>query len=152
MGQKGGEWTEAMNTRLLKKMDTNGDGTINSTEFCSFFEKALPVDTDEFNSTLDEFLLVARECRLKKKNCKKSSRRNSLSSSYVSSYTDSNKSGNAAADDAKEAQRLKRAEMRKATAEANAANDRLSKVSNADDKKSSVYSSPRTPQTDRCES
>lgn len=33
LGQKGGEWSEAKNTRMINKMDSNKDGKVQGSEF-----------------------------------------------------------------------------------------------------------------------
>jgi len=60
LGQKGGEWSEAQNARLLKKMDTDGSGTIDCEEFCSYFAEALTHDEEAFNVTIESFMEVAQ--------------------------------------------------------------------------------------------
>ena len=52
LGQKGGEWSEEKNARLVKKMDVNGDGTVSGSEFAEFFNKALPDAAVEFQDVV----------------------------------------------------------------------------------------------------
>ena len=67
MGQKkGGEWTEEKNAKLLKKMDTNGDGLLDSSEFAEFFEQSLTSDSIEFDETIENFMKVAKQCPQRK--------------------------------------------------------------------------------------
>ena len=62
MGHKKGEWTEEMNARLVKEMDTDADGKVDEFEFSKHFEKALPHDEEEFNTIIAQFLKVANAC------------------------------------------------------------------------------------------
>ena len=66
LGQKGGEWTEEKNARLVRKIDVNADGTVRGAEFCEFFEKSLTSDEMEFEDTVKQFMTVASSCRTKK--------------------------------------------------------------------------------------
>ena len=67
LGQKGGEWTEEKNARLVRKIDVNADGTVRGAEFCEFFEKSLTSDEMEFEDTVKQFMGVAAVCRERKK-------------------------------------------------------------------------------------
>ena len=66
LGQKSGEWNEEKNARLIKKMDANGDGKIQESEFAQFFEEALTQERKEFNSIVNQFESVAESCRSRK--------------------------------------------------------------------------------------
>ena len=66
LGQKGGEWSEAKNNRLIRRMDANGDGEISQDEFSTHFERALPREAREFETTVRQFMEVAKACRAKK--------------------------------------------------------------------------------------
>ena len=58
-----GDWSEAKNNRLVKKMDANGDGVLQASEFADGFEKALPEDQKKFKMVVKEFMDVAKSCR-----------------------------------------------------------------------------------------
>lgn len=66
LGQKSRDWTEAKNARMMKKMDTDGDGDVSSTEFSVYFEAALTQDPAEFDNTIAQFTAVAQACRDRK--------------------------------------------------------------------------------------
>ena len=66
LGQKQGEWTEEKNARLVKRMDANGDGEIQMSEFVHHFEDALPRAREEFDLVLEQFMEVAQACRARK--------------------------------------------------------------------------------------
>ena len=66
LGQSKGEWSEAKNNRMVKKMDENGDGVIDGPEFSEYFEQALPQDAKAFNVVVGEFMEVAEACRERK--------------------------------------------------------------------------------------
>merc|ERR1711865_808535 len=66
LGQKSGAWTEEKNAKLVKNMDTDGDGTVNEKEFSGYFDKSLTKDQAEFEETVAQFMEVARECRATK--------------------------------------------------------------------------------------
>ena len=66
LGQKSGEWTEEKNAKLVRKLDTGGDGTISQKEFVSYFAESLPADRKEFDTVVVQFMEVARACRTKK--------------------------------------------------------------------------------------
>eukprot|EP00656_Telonema_subtile_P041217 TRINITY_DN4634_c0_g1_i2.p1 TRINITY_DN4634_c0_g1~~TRINITY_DN4634_c0_g1_i2.p1 ORF type:complete len:476 (+),score=126.26 TRINITY_DN4634_c0_g1_i2:391-1818(+) len=66
LGQKHSDWTEEKNARLVRKMDTNGDGLINASEFVQHFEATLPKDPEEFAVAIEQFMEVARSCRARK--------------------------------------------------------------------------------------
>lgn len=59
LGQKSGEWTKEMNNRLMKKLDTSGDGRVQMREFIDFFDEQLPSAKPQFNHHCDAFLQVA---------------------------------------------------------------------------------------------
>ena len=63
LGQKSREWNEEKNSRLVKKMDENGDGVLSCTEFVQHFELALSRDSKEFDTTMKQFMGVAEACR-----------------------------------------------------------------------------------------
>jgi tellurite resistance protein len=63
LGQKSGEWNEEKNTKLIKRMDTNGDGQISENEFIEFFSNALPLLPFEFETTVSQFLKVAESVK-----------------------------------------------------------------------------------------
>ena len=63
LGQKQGDWSEGKNNRLVKKMDANGDGVLQASEFADGFEKALPEDQKKFKMVVKEFMDVAKSCR-----------------------------------------------------------------------------------------
>jgi len=60
LGQKSGEWTKEMNTRLMKKLDRNGDGQVLVREFVDFFDEQLPSLNSMFYHHCDAFLQVAQ--------------------------------------------------------------------------------------------
>merc|ERR1740117_383774 len=62
-GQKVGDWTEEKNSKLVKKMDVEGDGKIRKAEFVEYFEFALPRSSSNFDAIMDQFQDVARACR-----------------------------------------------------------------------------------------
>ena len=66
LGQKQGEWTQEMNRKMVQRIDRDGDGLINGTEFSTFFEKALPKDPYTFDKTIADFLAVARRAQEEK--------------------------------------------------------------------------------------
>merc|ERR1712166_1302761 len=66
LGQKSGAWTEEKNAKLVKNMDTDGDGTVNEKEFSGYFDKSLTKDEAEFEETVAQFMEVAKECRQQK--------------------------------------------------------------------------------------
>lgn len=61
MGQKGGQWTEAQNARLVAKIDKDGDGEIDIAEFSGYFHEALPKPRPEFDIVVDQFMEVGRQ-------------------------------------------------------------------------------------------
>lgn len=63
LGHKTGEWTAEKNAKLMQKMDGNGDGLIEPSEFVRHFEETLPRDKDTFKGIIEQFLEVARACR-----------------------------------------------------------------------------------------
>ena len=63
LGQKSGEWTEEKNARLVQKMDANGDGVISAAEFSEYFEGALTKQQAGFDAIIEQFLVVANDCR-----------------------------------------------------------------------------------------
>jgi len=66
-GQKSGSWTEEQNARLIKRMDTNGDGGIDVEEFTKFFSSSLPRDPETFNGIMQQFMEVAKAIKSGKK-------------------------------------------------------------------------------------
>ena len=52
-------WTEEMNARLVKRIDTNKDGIIDPAEFVKHFAHALPQSRSEFEGVIAEFMEVA---------------------------------------------------------------------------------------------
>ena len=66
LGQKQGDWSDEKNAVLITKMDANGDGVIQGSEFAEHFEKALPADKVKFEQIVKEFMEVAKMCRDKK--------------------------------------------------------------------------------------
>ena len=66
LGQKSGAWTEEKNAKLVKNMDTDGDGTVNEKEFSGYFDKSLTKDEAEFGEIVAQFMEVAKECRQQK--------------------------------------------------------------------------------------
>merc|ERR1712166_1409188 len=67
---KQGEWTEAMNARLVKKMDLNSDGEVDDFEFAKHFEESLPRDEGKFNAIIKQFTKVANACKERKETTK----------------------------------------------------------------------------------
>ena len=67
LGQRGGSWTAEKNARLLRKIDTDGDGSVSQSEFVAYFSEGLPRDPTEFDSIIEQFLEVARSCHLEAK-------------------------------------------------------------------------------------
>eukprot|EP00658_Telonema_sp_P-2_P057715 TRINITY_DN4612_c0_g1_i1.p1 TRINITY_DN4612_c0_g1~~TRINITY_DN4612_c0_g1_i1.p1 ORF type:complete len:1744 (+),score=612.88 TRINITY_DN4612_c0_g1_i1:27-5258(+) len=61
-GQKGGDWTEAQNRRLLSRIanDNGASGNISEKEFCQFFLDTLPTNKSEFETEINQFYEVAR--------------------------------------------------------------------------------------------
>jgi len=55
LGQKGGEWTHAQNDRLFDRIDSDGDGKLQMKEFVTFFDKSLPLGTEEFRLSIKAF-------------------------------------------------------------------------------------------------
>merc|ERR1712166_372385 len=55
-----------MNARLVQKMDANGDGVVDGSEFSEHFEQALPKDAKHFNVVVGHFMEVAQTCRERK--------------------------------------------------------------------------------------
>merc|ERR1712166_388431 len=55
-----------MNARLVQKMDANGDGVVDGSEFSEHFEQALPKDAKQFNVVVGQFMEVAQACRERK--------------------------------------------------------------------------------------
>ena len=51
---------------MMKKMDTDGDSDVSSTEFSVYFEAALTQDPAEFDNTIAQFTAVAQACRDRK--------------------------------------------------------------------------------------
>ena len=68
LGQSKGEWSEAKNNRMVKKMDENGDGVIDGPEFSEYFEQALPTDKRVFDLVVSQFTVMAQVCRERKQN------------------------------------------------------------------------------------
>ena len=64
LGQQQGAWNADMNTRLMAKIDTNGDGKVGPSEFAAFFDKTLPADPSDFTNTIKQFMDVAAQCRV----------------------------------------------------------------------------------------
>ena len=71
LSQKCGDWDEAKNERLVKKMDVNGDGLISDSEFATHFQRALPKDMKQFDTVVDQFMQVAKACRAAKQGSRK---------------------------------------------------------------------------------
>ena len=63
LGQTTDEWTEEKNAQLLNRMDTNQDGCISGSEFCSYFETTLPRNQQAFDVVVAQFMQVAEACR-----------------------------------------------------------------------------------------
>ena len=61
LGHKRGEWTEAQNERLMRRLDTDRDGTVSCFEFCMGFAEMLPGDIEEFRATMRQFHDVATQ-------------------------------------------------------------------------------------------
>merc|ERR1711865_638863 len=59
LGQKDRLWTEAKNSALVRRMDSNQNGLIESEEFCKHFDNALP--REDFDNVIAEFKEVAVE-------------------------------------------------------------------------------------------
>ena len=59
LGHKDRLWTEAKNSALVRRMDLNQNGLIDSEEFCKHFDNALP--QEGFDSVIAEFEEVAVE-------------------------------------------------------------------------------------------
>ena len=70
LGQKCGDWNEAKNAKLVKKMDANADGTVSDPEFSDFFEKSLSKIPEEFEVIVEQFFQVAQVCRQRKREAK----------------------------------------------------------------------------------
>ena len=52
-------WTEDMNTKLVKKIDSNKDGKIEKSEFVAHFSASLPTDREQFEEVIEQFMEVA---------------------------------------------------------------------------------------------
>ena len=70
LAQKSGDWDEAKNAKLVKKIDANADGTVSDSEFSEFFEKSLTKDAVEFDLIVRQFMQVAQVCRQRKREAK----------------------------------------------------------------------------------
>ena len=73
LGQKGGVWDESKNAKLVKNMDSSGDGLVDEKEFARYFDSKLPADAEEFSAIMEQFMEVARACRIKKVEQRKAS-------------------------------------------------------------------------------
>ena len=62
-GQRSGEWTEAMNSRMMDQMDTTRDAKINADEFADFFEQRLGDESWQFEESIQQFMEVAAKCK-----------------------------------------------------------------------------------------
>lgn len=83
LGQKQGKWSENSNARLIKKMDKDGDGDIDRDEFITHFEQVLERERFEFDSTMDQFMQVAKACRKEKKAARDSEARKKAASERI---------------------------------------------------------------------
>ena len=61
LGQKSGAWSHEKNAKLVKNMDTDGDGTVNEKEFATYFARSLPTDRNDFDEIISQFMDVAQE-------------------------------------------------------------------------------------------
>jgi len=59
LGQKEGEWTHEQNMKLIQRLDTDGDGTIDLSEFVKYFNGILAKPRDEFDFSMKQFNIVA---------------------------------------------------------------------------------------------
>jgi len=62
-GQKAGVWTDEQNRNLIAKMDANGDGVIDQSEFVRHFSSSLPKETQGFQTIVQQFMDIARHVR-----------------------------------------------------------------------------------------
>merc|ERR1711865_642272 len=65
-GQKQRDWSPDRNRRLVKKMDTDGDGLIGKSEFVHYFSESLPREKALFEAVIQQFLEVAEAVRKRK--------------------------------------------------------------------------------------
>jgi len=63
LGHKQGEWNEAMNNKIVAKIDKDGDGKIHQTEFAEYFSGSLPQNKTDFKQAIQKFMAVAEHCR-----------------------------------------------------------------------------------------
>jgi len=66
LGQKSGEWTPEQNKRMMAKLDKDGDGECDRSEFVKYFGSALPYDPAAFKEAIGQFMEVATDVRGKK--------------------------------------------------------------------------------------
>jgi len=83
LGQKTGKWSENSNERLITKMDKDGDGDIDREEFVTHFEQMLARERFEFDSTMEQFMQVAKACRKEKKAARDSEARKKAASDRI---------------------------------------------------------------------
>ena len=60
LGQKSSPWTAEKNAAYLKKMDKDGNGSVDEEEFVRWFKDALPFDPASFDEVIQQFLEVAK--------------------------------------------------------------------------------------------
>ena len=67
LGQKDTNWNAELTARLVSNIKGGRRGGVTQSEFVSYFVDMLPKDRSEFDTTIKEFLLVARETKQKNK-------------------------------------------------------------------------------------
>ena len=90
-GHRSGKWTEEKNAKLVKKMDSNGDGVVCKEEFAAYFEVALPQDAAEFDELLERFMSVAQLFQREQLKLRRNSREQKLLEAF--GVVDLNRSG-----------------------------------------------------------
>jgi len=67
LGQKSTLWTKEQNDRLCARIIADGDGQITKSEFQKYFHESIAKDRPTFDTTMEQFLEVAKEVGAKKK-------------------------------------------------------------------------------------
>ena len=58
LGQRGGEWTDAMNEKLMDRIGTDSRGNLPLDNFVKYFNETLPSDREAFEVCSSQCLLI----------------------------------------------------------------------------------------------